>query len=223
MIDFQTRYFKRHYMMKRSFLISIVLLSGLAAMSMSVQGAAIVSLENFVDKVQTFRARFSQTLLDQNFRVMQKTSGQMEFVRPGKFRWNYEAPYQQLIVGDGEFVWFYDQDLAQVTVRRLDLTLGSTPAALLSGGGKIGENFDLQEIEAQGALEWLEATPKRDESSFELIRLGFSRAGELREMILRDNLGQFTWLIFSQTEQNPELPDTLFHFTPPDGVDVIRD
>jgi len=188
-----------------------------------VQAAAIASLNHFVEKVQTFRTAFSQTLLDQNFRILQKSSGSMLFARPDKFRWTYETPYQQLIVGDGERVWFYDQDLEQVTVRKLDLTLGSTPAALLAGGKAVEKNFDLQEIEAQGELEWLEAIPKSEESSFELIRLGFSRAGELREMILRDNLGQFTWLIFSQTEQNPELPDTLFQFTPPDGVDVIRD
>lgn len=207
--------------MIRSLLIAVIFLFGL--FSAQAQAAATASLNHFVDKVQTFRTAFSQTLLDQNFRILQKSSGSMLFARPGRFRWTYETPYQQLIVGDGERVWFYDQDLEQVTVRKLDLTLGSTPAALLAGGKTIEKDFDLQEIEAQGELEWLEAIPKSEESSFELIRLGFSRAGELREMILRDNLGQFTWLIFSQTEQNPDLPDTLFQFTPPDGVDVIRD
>jgi len=207
--------------MTRSLLLIVTFLLGL--FSSHAPAAAIASLNNFVDKVQTFRAEFSQTLLDQNFQILQKTGGSMLFARPGKFRWSYETPYQQLIVGDGEYVWFYDQDLEQVTVRKLDLTLGSTPAALLAGGKTIEQDFDLQEIEAQGELEWLEAIPKSEETSFELIRLGFSHAGELREMILRDNLGQFTWLIFSQAEQNPELPDTLFQFTTPAGVDIIRD
>ncbi len=192
--------------------------------SSTTQAAAVASLKIFVDKVQTYQAEFSQTLLDQNFKIIQKTSGSMMFARPGRFRWTYESPYQQIIVGDGERVWFYDQDLEQVTVRKLDLTLGSTPAALLAGGKAIEEDFELQEIEAQeGQLEWLEAIPKSEETSFELIRLGFSRSGELREMILRDNLGQFTWLIFSKTEQNSELADSLFQFTPPVGVDIIRD
>lgn len=207
--------------MSRSLLLIVTFL--LSLFSSHAPAAAVTSLKNFVDKVRTFRTEFSQTLLDQNFQIMQKTSGSMLFARPGKFRWGYETPYQQLIVGDGEYVWFYDQDLEQVTVRKLDLTLGSTPAALLAGEGTIEQDFDLQEIEVQGELEWLEAIPKSEETSFELIRLGFSHAGELREMILRDNLGQFTWLIFSQAEQNPELPDTLFQFTPPAGVDIIRD
>lgn len=196
----------------------------LVSFSSFTQAAAVTSLKVFVDKVLTFRAEFSQILLDQNFKIIQKTSGSMLFSRPGKFRWTYEHPYQQLIVCDGERVWFYDQDLEQVTVRKLDLTLGSTPAALLAGGKAIEQDFELQEIEVQeGQLEWLEAISKSEESSFELIRLGFSPSGELREMILRDNLGQFTWLIFSKTEQNPELADSLFQFTPPAGVDIIRD
>jgi outer membrane lipoprotein carrier protein len=195
-----------------------------ALLTMQAQAAAVKSLKTFVDQALTFRADFSQTLLDKNLRVIQKASGSMMFERPGKFRWTYEQPYQQLIVGDGQRVWFYDQDLDQVTVRQLDLALGSTPAALLAGSNAIERDFDLLEIEAQeGQLEWLEAIPKSRESVFELIRLGFSQAGLLREMVLRDSFGQVTWLIFSQIEQNPTLAPDLFQFTPPAGADVISD
>lgn len=190
---------------------------------LSVKANAIESLKTFVSKAQTFRADFSQTLLDKNFQVIKKASGSMMFERPGKFRWVYDQPYQQLIIGDGEQVWFYDQDLAQVTVHRLDQALGSTPAALLAGGNTIERDFNLQEIDVQGETEWLEAVPKNQENAFELIRLGFSKTGNLREMIMRDSFDQVTWLIFSGTEQNPTLAPDLFQFTPPEGVDVISD
>jgi len=190
---------------------------------LSVKASAIESLKTFVSKAQTFRADFSQTLLDKNFQVIKKASGSMMFERPGKFRWVYDQPYQQLIIGDGEQVWFYDQDLAQVTVHRLDQALGSTPAALLAGGNTIERDFNLQEIDVQGETEWLEAVPKNQENAFELIRLGFSKTGNLREMIMRDSFDQVTWLIFSGTEQNPTLAPDLFQFTPPEGVDVISD
>ncbi|ABI60696.1 MULTISPECIES: outer membrane lipoprotein chaperone LolA [Nitrosomonas] len=189
----------------------------------SAKASAVESLKAFVNKALTFRADFSQTLLDKNFQVVKKASGSMMFERPGKFRWVYDQPYQQLIVGDGKQVWFYDQDLAQVTVHRLDQTLGSTPAALLAGGNTIERDFNLQEIDVQGETEWLEAIPKNQENAFELIRLGFSQTGMLREMILRDSFDQVTWLIFSGTEQNPVLTPDLFQFTPPEGVDVISD
>ncbi len=190
---------------------------------MSAEANAIESLKTFINQVLTFRANFSQTLLDKNFQVIKKASGNMMFERPGKFRWVYDQPYQQLIIGDGNKVWFYDQDLAQVTVHQLDQALGSTPAALLAGDNTIERNFNLQEIDTPGETEWLEATPKHQENAFELIRLGFSHTGKLREMILRDSFDQITWLIFSETEQNPTLTPDLFQFAPPAGVDVISD
>lgn len=195
----------------------------LCLFSLITQASAIDSLKAFVQKAQTFKAVFSQTLLDKNLQVVQEASGVMMFERPGKFRWTYEKPYQQLIVGDGAKVWFYDQDLNQVTVRQLDLAIGSSPAALLAGSSTIERDFDLTEIEVDDEIEWLEATPKAQESTFELIRMGFSQTGELREMVLRDNFGQFTLLVFTDLAANPVLAPDLFQFTPPEGADVISD
>jgi outer membrane lipoprotein carrier protein len=195
----------------------------LCLFSLVTQASAIDSLRAFVQKAQTFKAVFSQTLLDKKLQVVQEASGVMMFERPGKFRWTYEKPYQQLIVGDGAKVWFYDQDLNQVTVRQLDLAIGSSPAALLAGSSTIERDFDLTEIEVDDEIEWLEATPKAQESTFELIRMGFSQTGELREMVLRDNFGQFTLLVFTDLAANPVLAPDLFQFTPPEGADVISD
>ena len=191
--------------------------------SQLTHASAIDSLRSFVQQAHTFKAVFSQTLLDRNLQVMQEASGTMMFERPGKFRWVYEKPYQQLIVGDGSRVWFYDQDLNQVTVRQLDLAIGSSPAALLAGSSTIERDFELTEIDVQDDMEWLEATPRAKESTFELIRMGFSKAGELREMVLRDNFGQFTLLVFTDLDANPDLSPDLFQFTPPEGADVISD
>lgn len=192
-------------------------------LSAFAHASAIDSLKAFVQQAHTFKAAFSQTLLDKNLQVMQQASGVMMFERPGKFRWMYEKPYQQLIVGDGSRVWFYDHDLNQVTVRQLDLAIGSSPAALLAGGSAIERDFELAELEVHDDIEWLEAVPKAKESTFELIRMGFTPSGELREMVLRDNFGQFTLLAFTDLDTNPVLPPDLFRFTPPEGADVISD
>ena len=187
------------------------------------QPAAIDSLKTFVQGTRTVRATFSQTLIDRDMRILQKTTGTMQFERPGKFRWTYEKPYEQLIIGDGVRVWFYDYDLNQVTVRKLDLAIGSSPAALLAGNGAIESNFTLNENGTQGGLEWLEARPKNKEGTFELVRLGFTPAGVLTAMELRDNFGQTTMLIFSGLEKNPRLGIDVFKFTPPKNADVISD
>lgn len=184
---------------------------------------AMDSLNLFINEIRVARASFSQILLDKNARTIRNATGTMQFERPGKFRWVYEKPYEQLIIGDGTKVWFYDPDLNQVTVRKLDIAIGSSPAALLAGDNTIESNFDLSEIGVQGELEWLEANPKIKEGSFESIRLGFTPAGVLEVVVLHDNFGQTTVITFSELEKNPKLPAELFKFKPPKNSDVISD
>lgn len=181
------------------------------------------SLNSFINETSVARASFSQILLDKNARTIKNATGTMQFERPGKFRWVYEKPYEQLIIGDGTKVWFYDPDLNQVTVRKLDIAIGSSPAALLAGDNTIESNFDLSEIGVQGELEWLEAKPKIKEGSFESIRLGFTPTGILEIVVLHDNFGQTTVITFSELEKNPTLPAELFKFKPPKNSDVISD
>lgn len=184
---------------------------------------AMNSLKSFIKDTRVARATFSQILLDKNSRIIQEASGTMQFERPGKFRWVYEKPYEQLIIGDGTKVWFYDRDLNQVTVRKLDKAIGSSPAALLAGDNTIELNFDLSETGLQGELEWLEAKPKIKEGSFELIRLGFTPTGILKAVVVKDNFGQTTVITFSRLEKNPKLAPETFKFTPPMNSDVISD
>src|SRR5690606_17035637 len=139
---------------------------------------------------------------------------------PGKFRWTYEKPYAQLIVGDGARIWIYDEDLQQVTVRKLDQALGSTPAALLAGSNEALKGFELKDEGVREGLEWVLAVPREQESNFSRIRMGFSEAG-LAAMELADSFGQTTVLTFDKLRRNPALDSELFKFTPPEGADLI--
>lgn len=181
---------------------------------------ALDRLKTFVEQTRNARAVFSQTVIAKSGRKPQQASGTMVFSRPGKFRWTYDKPYYQLIVGDGERLWVYDRDLNQVTVKKLGAALGSSPAALLAGDDALDKNFVLKDGGTQGGLEWVEAQPKASDSAFESLRIGF--AGDiLQAMELHDNFGQTTMLTFSQFERNPVLDASLFRFTPPKGADVV--
>src|SRR3989441_5823408 len=141
------------------------------------QAATLERLRAFVRDTQTARASFTQTVTDKNGRVAQQASGEFAIARPGKFRWNVDKPYKQLLVGDGERVWIYDADLNQVVKRRNDQALGTTPAALLAGKDDVERAFDWRDLPANDGLEWLGATPKSKESAFTEIRLGFDAKG----------------------------------------------
>lgn len=177
-------------------------------------------LRQFVAQTKSGAGEFSQTVIARSGRKPQVASGSFSFERPGRFRWNYEQPYQQLLVGDGTRIWSYDQDLNQVTVKRMDDALGATPAAIIAGKADIEKNFDLAEGAAADGLMWVDATPKAADSAFTSLRLGFSDS-MLKVMEIGDNFGQNTRLVFERFEKNPRLDAKIFHFVPPAGADVI--
>ncbi len=179
-------------------------------------------LETFVEGTKGLKAQFTQTVIDKNGRKTQEATGNLFFSRPGKFRWVYQKPYSQLIVGDGKRLWIHDEDLDQVTVRKLDQALGDSPAALLAGDNDIARLFNLKEAGTRDGLDWLEATPKSKEGSFEKVRMGF-RGEDIQAMELKDNFGQTTLLRFTNLERNPALGASLFRFTPPKGADILGD
>lgn len=184
--------------------------------------ASEAQLRDFISGTKTLSARFEQVVYDRAGRKTQDSRGSMQFSRPGKFRWVYEKPYSQVVVGDGKQLWIYDQDLEQVTVRKLDQAIGDSPAALLAGSNDIERLFSFKDGGEGNGLDWLEATPRSREGSFELVRLGFN-GGDVQAMEVRDNFGQTTRLRFSGLKRNPALSADQFRFTPPKGVDVIGD
>ena len=187
-----------------------------------VHADALDRLNEYLSETRTLRGHFSQTVMDRNGRKMQSSSGSMVFARPSLFRWTYEKPYAQVIVGDGKKVWFYDPDLEQVTVQRMNLAIGQSPAALLAGSNDIEKHFRLKDAGVSDGLEWLLATPKNGEGTFEQVRIGF-RGSHIEVLELKDNLGQTSRLQFSALQHNPALASDLFRFKPPKGVDVIGD
>lgn len=195
----------------------------LCLVSFNAHAGAIEKLKAFIAATHSAQANFTQVVLDQNGKRMQSASGVMQFQRPGKFRWVYQKPYEQLIVGDGAKFWLYDVDLNQVTVKKLDAALGSSPAALLSGNNEIERGFTLRESGSQDGLDWLQAIPKAQDGSFEKIRMAFDAQAELVIMELSDAFGHKTVLRFSAMRHNPKFAEQLFRFTPPKGADVISD
>jgi outer membrane lipoprotein carrier protein len=178
-------------------------------------------LKNFIASTHSGEANFTQDVLDQNGKKIQSAAGTMQFVRPGRFRWAYRKPYEQYIIGDGMKFWLYDVDLNQVTVKRLDAALGSSPAALLSGSNEIERDFVLADGGEKDGLNWLEAKPKAQDTSFEKIRMAFDAHDNLAIMELYDSFGHKTVLRFSGMRRNPQLSPKLFEFTPPKGADVV--
>ncbi len=200
-------------------LFPILFLTGFAhAASNSKSGTD--SLRRFFNEVNSFSARFSQVVLDEQRSPVQESSGTLWIERPNKFCWDYEKPYKQQIVADGKRIWVYDAGLQQVTVRLLSGGLGDTPAMLLAGKGRLDDNFTIKSLSAQNDLEWVQLTPKHKDSGYEDIRIGFMQ-GKLRALEMVDGFGHMTRITLDSPRENVRIESTRFSFTPPAGVDVV--
>jgi outer membrane lipoprotein carrier protein len=177
-------------------------------------------LKRFVDGVQSLQADFQQVQTDDRGKQLSSNTGHMWLSRPGRFRWAYQTPYQQLMVCDGHKIWFYDPDLSQVTVRPVDETLHGTPAALLSQRVALSEAFTLEDGGVQGRSHLVRLKPKSSDSDFKAIELWLADGTPTRMKFL-DQLGGNTDINFSKIETNKKNDEKLFHFDPPKGVEVV--
>lgn len=200
-------------------ILSLSLLSLLLAVH-AAAADGMSSVKAFYEQTKSVRANFHQIVTDKQGRKVQEVDGQMQLLRPNKFRWDYHKPYEQQIISDGIQVWLYDVELAQVTVRELSKSIGSSPAALLAGGAEIDKTFKLTNAGTKDKLEWVSAIPRDKESGFEKILMGF-QDNKIQELSLEDSFGHTTKITFSQVEVNPTLEGKNFLFKAPKGVDVV--
>lgn len=219
-------------------LIAMVLIAACAGNAWS---NGLKSLENFMREARTGRADFTQVVTAPartgEAARSKASSGTFAFARPGRFRFDYQKPFEQSIVADGQTLWLHDVGLNQVTARKQASALGSTPAALIAAAP------DLRALQADftlaaealapvtpvasasasvaEALEWVIATPKNKEGQLQQVRVGF-KGNTLAVLEILDSFGQRSVLTFGKFETNPTLPSSSFDFKPPAGADVIR-
>lgn len=204
--------------MRIFFAIAMLLVVGTAAAADS----PVDRLMQFIDSNKSLQAEFSQVSIDEAGNAHHKATGVVYLQKPGKFRWDYAQPYQQQIITSGGKVWFYDVDLEQVTIKRIDKAVGATPALLLSGQISIKDNFTLEQQGEEEGLVWVKLLPKGEENTFKYVTIGL-QGGTLGGMELADNFGQLTRVYFSHVKSGGKLDPALFEFKPPVGVDVFED
>lgn len=208
----------------------LLLLSGALAPVQASDADAVTALNTLLADLETLQADFTQTVLNDELETVRESSGTFKLQRSnggdanedgaGRFRWDYTAPFEQVIVGDGVNLWTYDPELEQATVKPMQETLASSPASLLTGAAPVEEEFEVREIGKSGELYWIGLAPRVQDTDFQRVRIAL-RNGQLDTMELLDNLGQTTRIRFDNIQRNTDIDAATFRFTPPEGADVI--
>lgn len=178
------------------------------------------TLQSKLRSIKTLQASFSQVVSSKS-RQVSRSSGTMSLSRPGKFRWQINNPSSQLVIADGSKLWVYDKDLKQATVKKQQGNVGGMAGVFLSESvDQIISSFRVREIK-NGSKQTFELVRKSSKGSFQKVKLDFS-GSSLTGMEFFDQLGQRTSVRLSNVRINPQLSASLFKFSPPKGVDVVR-
>lgn len=174
-------------------------------------------------ELEQLEADFSQRLIDGRGMELRETRGKLWAERPDRFRWEVEAPFAEVLIGDGETLWLWDPDLEQVTIRPYDERLQATPARLLSGAVEdLLEAFDVDRLAGSDGAERFTLWPREEDALFERLEFIFE-AGQPRFLVIHDALGQRTDVelvdVRTRFDDDPE----RFSFEIPEGADVIRE
>ncbi len=204
--------------MRSIFIFALVLFSSLCG----ADDAALHRLTALLDPVKSLQADFVQTVTDADKKVLQTSQGTIAVKRGNRLRWETTAPFSYLIVTDGSVMWRFDKDLDQATRQKFSGQLADAPALILSGETqRIKANFEVAREPGRDG-DYFRLQPKQKGALFRALTLAFTNNG-ISQLVLQDNLDQRTEIRFSSLVTNPALPDTLFHFDPPKGVDVVVD
>ncbi len=182
---------------------------------------AVDRLERFFEEVRSLEAKFVQKVFGEDGRLVQASSGRVQIMRPGRFRWEYRQPDAQLILADGEKLWIYDSELEQATVKTIETALGAAPIMLLTGERPLADEFEIKPVERRDGLEWVKLRPKVQDTEFSRVILGLDEEG-VKRMILHDQFGQTTVIRLLNVRTNAELSPDTFKFDPPIGTDVLK-
>ena len=204
-----------------SFLVTFLVLT-IPSVVTAQSGPARVQLERFTNGLKSLHARFDQQLINADGLVEETSSGQLWIVHPNRFRWEYGGIFPELVVADGEKIWLYDEMLEQVTIRQQSSLTSDSPLTLLTDLGQLDGQFDVRELGDDSGLDLLELRAHNPESQFERVLLGLDD-DKVILMTMEDVFGLRTEIRFKEIKRNPQLKEELFHFTPPEGVDVIGD
>ncbi len=192
----------------------------------------VKQLESAYKRARTLEAKFLQEY-SEGGRVTRSEAGTAYFRRPGKMRWEYAAPENNLFVVDGKFAWFYvpaDRTVSRVAAR--DSSDWRTPLALLAGEMKVSRVCSKVSLPAEQpkdkSLVRIDCTVRgtekdsksgkpHDTAYFEIRK----SSGELQRVVVTGSGGVRMEMQFSNWQFDPPAGDELFHFQPPKGVAIV--
>jgi outer membrane lipoprotein carrier protein len=195
----------------------------LPALSFAEDATEVVSkLQSKYESIKSIKADFTQEVSSKTMPAM-TSEGKVWLKKPGRMRWEYKTPAKDLIVSDGKTIWLFQPDLNQVIEKTAASSASAMATDFLSGIGNIEKEFIVVLSAAEGANHVLTLTPKQEQASLKKLTLEVGKKSSLVEKtVITDHYGNKTSVTFKNIKLNSSVKDSLFKYTAPKGVAVVR-
>lgn len=188
-------------------------------------GGLVERIQSAYQALQSFEGGFTQVDRQTDGRRVE-AKGSVSYLKPGRMRWEYAPPHEQLLVTDGETVWLYDPILDNVTVQALGELTQGTPLAFLLGAGNLQQDFACRAFSRPpptDGLDYVELVPRTPIPTLDYLQLGAQRkSGRIAALRMVDAQGNLREVRFQHLRTDVRLKPAAFTFEITPGMEVIR-
>ncbi len=169
--------------------------------------ADVQRVEQYLNGIHSLAARFQQFAADGGI-----AGGQVFVARPGRMRFEYDKPSPILLLADGTFVVYIDNQLKQVSY----LPIGSTPAwFLLRDNISLTDGITITHLErGPGVIRITVVENKSPENGTLTLTFG-DKPLELKQWTIVDQQAKSTTVVLSDARTGVPIDAKAFTFVDP--------
>ena len=202
------------------------MLCALAAMAMGLPAAdldlprVLKGVEDHYNRIQTLQVSFTEQYRGQGRSTTEK--GELFLRKPGKMRWQYSVPAGELYISDGKYLYSYhpsENRAERSPLKEMDDMRG--PLAFLLG--RLNFQDDFREFRTQPDRDnvFITAIPKSDKLPYSEVKFLVSPDSVIHWLSVKGQDGSTLEFTFEGEKKNPPIPDAMFKFAPPPGVEYV--
>lgn len=208
-------------------LVAVVMLTTSAWTSGANVAEIARQTDEHYNRLKTFKTDFTENY--QGPGISRTERGTLWLKKPGRMRWEYREPREKLFLTDAHTAFFYvpgERQARKTPLRNLDDI--RSPLRYLLGKSRLEKELDGLSVAADHAPARtgdtvLRGVPKTMKDRISEVLLEISPGFQIDRIVIREIDGTTTDFVFSNTQENVPVEDSLFRFTPPPGVEVIEE
>ena len=209
--------------LQKSLAILTILIPPGTLLAESSDQQALDAIQSHYEKVLTLEASFIQKSYIKMMNQTQKVEGQVKIKKPGKMRWVYGAPEEQILISNESTLWLYVPGEEQATKVPIESIYSSnTPALFLAGKGKLTQTFAVESVSQKKKKIIVTLIPKTSQQSLErLVLIADKKNYQITGSTVYDKLGNKTEIRFNRIRVNQEIPEKQFQLNTPPNVEIL--